>query len=146
MREIHIRSWRGINLILIVSGLLLPWVRVYFDNANVGLEPAPHAGWIFFLSTWLEFINHLSEHKFELFMLPIWLIGISGFLIVLYLVFNLFTAIKGGNHKGNKIISIILICTIVTFLFDIYLGGKPGLGYWLINLGVFSSAVLEWQG
>lgn len=97
MSKINIRSWRVINLLLIGGGLLLPWVRIYFDDVNVGLEPAPHAGWIFFLSTWLEFINNLSKHGFELFMLPIWLIGISGFLIVLYLVFNLFTAIKGGE-------------------------------------------------
>ena len=34
MSKIHIRSWRVINLILIVSGLLLPWIRFDFDNVN----------------------------------------------------------------------------------------------------------------
>ncbi|OGO71666.1 MAG: hypothetical protein A2Z49_09730 [Chloroflexi bacterium RBG_19FT_COMBO_56_12] len=145
MSKIHIRSWRVINLILIVSGLLLPWIRIYFDNVNVGLEPAPPAGWIFFLSMWQDTINDLSGHGFELFLLPFWLTSLSGFLIVLYLVFNLIAAIKGGDHKGNKVISIILIGTIVAFLFLVFESAEPALGYWLTNLGVFSSAVLEWQ-
>jgi len=145
MSKIHIRSWRVINLILIVSGLLLPWIRFDFDNVNVGLEPPPHPGWMFFLAMWQDTINDLSGHGFELLLLPFWLMSFSGFLIVLYLIFNLITAIKGGDHKGNKVISIILIGTIVAILFPVFIGAKPALGYYLTNLGVFSSAGLEWQ-
>ena len=145
MNKIYIRRWRVINLIMIISGLALPWVKIYFDTQYAGYDPAPLAGWRHFLSMWQVIISDLFKYGFDIDLLPLWIISLSAFLIFLYLIFNLFSAIKNGNHKANKVISIILIGTIVTFLFEIYIGGKPALGYWLTNLGVFSSAVLEWQ-
>jgi hypothetical protein len=89
--------------------------------------------------------NELLDHGIELVMVPFWLIPLGGCLLIIYLFFDLYCVIANREHKSHKLISVILVCTAFVFLFLVFSGGKPQLGYWVINLGILSSAVLEWQ-
>jgi hypothetical protein len=53
--------------------------------------------------------------------------------------------IKTKNPKSNKTISIILIGIVIALSLPIFIGGEPLIGFWLINIGLLSSAILEWR-
>jgi hypothetical protein len=142
MNKLLIRSWRVINLILIGLGLVLPWIKFNIDDVGLTIPPA---GWKFIFLMWRGIIIDFYKYGFELEIWPLLIISFFDFLLIIYLIFNFLAVVKIRNHKSNKVISIFLIGTIITSLLIIYIGGKPFLGYYLTNLGIFSSAVLEWR-
>jgi hypothetical protein len=138
------KIWRIINLILTSLGMSMPWFKFYFDMLAPGVNISPPIGWLFLLSNILEVIQHLSLYGFKVVMLPFWLTSIGGISIVVYLVFNVFLLI-GNKNSSHKIFSVSLIGTVIFFSFYMFIGGKPLLGYALMNLGLISSAIFEWQ-
>ena len=130
---------------LIAFGMYMPWVRFDFDIQVISLDTPPLAGWEHFLALWQEVIHRFRETGFELFMLPFWLMASSSILMVLYLIFNLLVLLGNRDHKSIKSISILLLVVVAILSIPVFFGGKPFAGYWLANLGIFSSAILEWQ-
>jgi hypothetical protein len=142
MNNSHIRLWRLTNLITIGLGLALPWINIYFDNFG---PETPPAGWRYFLSAWQGTVNDIYKYGFAIDMWPEWVLSLCALLIVLYMIFDVFSAIKNRDHKGSKLLSVILVGILVIFLLGYFLPIKPYIGYWLINLGILSSAVFEWR-
>lgn len=138
------KKWRILNVVLISLGMSMPWFRFYFDMLAPGLNTPLPIGWLFLLSNLLEVIQHLSQYGFEVLMLPFWLISLGGISIVAYLVFNVFLLI-GNKNSSHKIFSACLIGTIILLSYYMFIGGKPLLGYALVNLGLISSAIFEWK-
>jgi len=145
MNKINPKHWRIINTITTIIGLFMPWMMFYFDMQVVFKNQNPPTGWEFFFSTWRGVIDNILTYGFNLLMLPFWLVSVSGILLVLYLISNALSATKIRKHKKNKVISVILVGIVVVFLSLIFMGGTPFLGFWISNLGVLSSAILEWQ-
>ncbi len=137
------RWWRVINTLLITLGLAGPWLIVYFDN--VGSQETPDAGLIFLGKIWLGVIDYFKTYGFEIDMVPFWLMGLGGILLILYLFFNLFSLITNSEKKVNKAVYIILAGIWLIFLFPLLIPGDHLWGYWLIYSGILSSAILEWQ-
>ena len=138
----HRKFWRIINMALIILGISTPWFKFYFDMQAPELG-SPPIGWVFLLSKVQMVLTDLSENGFEILMLPFWLTSLSGFLIVLYLIFD-FILLFINRDNRNKIFSVTLIGIVASLSFYVFLGGKPLLGYWLVNLGLISSIILEW--
>jgi len=89
---------------------------------------------------WDDFI----VNGFDLRMWPFWLLGFSGVLLILYIILNIIAITKDVNRKGNKLFSFILLGVAGVLLLYALIGDRPLLGYWFMNLGLLSSAILEW--
>src|SRR6185436_12211455 len=109
---------------------------------SIPYQPAP--GWKLILGTWLGVWDDFMVNGLDFRMWPFWLLGFSDVLLILYLIRNLYLIKKDVNHNGNKLLSLMLLGVAGALLFNVLLGDQPLLGYWLINLGLLSSAVLEW--
>ena len=138
MPQINIRSWRIVNTIVLGIGLLTPWIRFELDAYSIPFRSTP--GWQLIWGIWRDIL--ISGIAFD--MWPLWLLGFSGILLILYAMLNLYLITKDVNQKGNKLYSFILLGVAGVLLFHALIGDQPMLGYWFINLGIFSSAILEW--
>jgi hypothetical protein len=138
--QINIRGWRIINTIVFGIGLVTPWILFELDAYSLPATP----GWEFILATWLGVWDDFSVNEFDLRMWPFWLMGFSGVLLILYITLNIYLIAKDVSQKGNKLFSLILLGVAGALLFHVLIGDRPLLGYWLMNLGLLSSAILEW--
>jgi uncharacterized membrane protein (DUF373 family) len=145
MTAINIRQWRVINTIIIVGGLFMPWIVFNFDIQIANQQIDTQSGWNFFFLLLLGIIDDLLMNGFEVRMLPLWVESFLGILLFLYLIFSVLAALKNRKHEKNRVVSIGLVAMVIVFLLPVLIGGTPFLGYWLMNLGILSSAVLEWQ-
>jgi len=145
MNKMIIRWWRVINALLISLGLIGPWIRIYFDIQVVNQDIPAVAGGLILIAMWQSVVNSLITYGFELYMLPFWLMSLGGVLLILYFLFNLFSLIINRDKKSHKTVTIILIGVALVFLFPLTIHGDRLWGYWLINIGIWSSVVLEWQ-
>jgi len=139
------QQWRKLNIILITLGLFLPWIMFYFDVHVAGEKFTPQTGWEFFYYLWWEIIDSILVSEVDIILLLPILIGLCGALIPLYLIYSIAGVLSSRVHKQNKSISIILVLIIVILLFPVIAGGTPFLGFWISNIGVLSSTILEWQ-
>ena len=146
MNKINVRQWRSINTILIATGLSMPWIMFHFDNYQPRIPAqSPPVGWSFFFSLWKVVLSDFMAYRFELPMLLFLAIGFGGVLLVLYLIFNVYCVVQNREQKKNKITSFTLIGLIASLSFLVFFAeATPFLGYWLSNLGILSSAMLEW--
>jgi len=140
MPQVNIRGWRIINTIVFGMGLVIPWILIELDAYSLPATP----GWEFILTTWLGVSDDFSVNGFDLRMWPFWLLGFSGVLLILYMILNIYLITKDVSQKGNKLFSLILLGVAGVLLFHALIGDRPLLGYWLMNLGLLSSAILEW--
>jgi hypothetical protein len=141
----NVRWWRVINICLITLGILTPWIRIHFDIQVVNQIAQATSGWKFLIAMWSDVIQCLITYGFEITLIPLWLLSLSGVLLIIYLLFDIFSLIKTKNPKSNKTISIILIGIVIALSLPIFIGGEPLIGFWLINIGLLSSAILEWR-
>lgn len=138
------KTWRIVNLMLISLGMSIPWFRLYFDILAPGMDIPPPIGWSILFSNLIEIVQHLSLYGFEAVMLPFWLTALGGLTIVAYLILNILLLI-GNKNSSHKIFSVCLIGAVIFLSFYVFIGGKPLLGYVLVNLGLISGAIFEWQ-
>jgi len=142
MPQINIRGWRIINTIVFGIGLATPWIRFELDASSIPIRDTP--GWKFVFVTWLEVWDDFIVNGFDLRMWPFWLLRFSGVLLILYITLNIVVITKDVNRKGNKLFSFILLGVAGVLLLHALIGDRLLLGYWFVNLGLLSSAILEW--
>lgn len=146
MNKINMQQWRIVNMIVIIVGLFMPWMVIYFDIHVAQEMIIPQSGWEFFYYTWWENIDTFLTYGFELFMWSFWLEGFCGVLLILYLIFNALSIVKKRKNNNGRVVSFILVGVVFFLLSLVFSGGKLLPGYWLTNLGILSSAAVEWQG
>jgi hypothetical protein len=81
----------------------------------------------------------------DLDMWPFWLLGFSYVLVLVYIILNIYLLAKGVRSRRNKPLSFMLLGVTGVFLFPVLIGARAMWGYWLINLALLSSAILEWM-
>jgi hypothetical protein len=128
--------------------MLLPWYRVgkfYEFEESIPDFAFFYFQWLFFVTGEMNSaLKRLSWDNDTLFIARDILLGISGSLLFIYLIYNLAILLKKVKSIKSKIlIPTTLIGMIAVFSSKLmYLGPRPG--FWMISLGLLSSAVLEW--
>jgi hypothetical protein len=139
-KENHPIYWFVINLALLVGSMFMTWSDIIiFDPPGF-----PISGWEFIflkLSSSIEEFRDLSFHWFWFLDL---LEGMGGAFIIGYIIFVIIKIVKRKIFAGSKTRSIVLAVIAISLLL-IGLTLKTYLGYWLFIVGIFSSAILEWQ-
>jgi hypothetical protein len=143
MTQINVRNWRVFNTLIFGVAAITPWLRLELDAYSTPLPSTP--GWLFVLGVWSGIWNDLIATGFNLAMLPFWLLGLSQVLVLVYIILNIYLLIKGIRSSRIKNLSFVLVGIFGVFLFPVLVGARPMWGYWLINLALLSSAILEWQ-
>lgn len=138
----NLSFWRISNEIVLGLGLFTPWISFNLDAQSIPPEFTP--GWRFILITLQGLWEDVLINGFDLNMWPFWLLGLSEVLIVFYTIINLYSIIRKQTCRGAKVLSLVLVSISGILIFPAFLG-HPMIGYWLINLGLLSSAVFEWQ-
>jgi hypothetical protein len=139
-------QWRRANTAIMFFAMLIPWY-----NFGCGIEgdscittfsffPEP----LFFITS-LEFTFGMIAYKnFRLeIIIPDVLLAICGFLLFLYLIYNLLVLLtKREEYKSRKLFPITLFIMLVVFSYSLQFFA-PMLGYWLISIALLSSVVFE---
>jgi hypothetical protein len=123
--------------------LITPWIHLDLDAYSI--PPPLIPGWSFILQMWSGVWNDFIAKGFNLDMWPFWLLGFVYVLVLVYIILNIYLIATSVPARRNKTLSFILLGIAGIFLFPVIIGGRPMLGYWLINLALLSSAILEWM-
>jgi hypothetical protein len=107
------RQWRAINTILIVVGMMMPWYYIE-PIEEVANDYSPLAGWESIYNAQVWVIGHF---RFDWHFIPFILMGIGGFFVFLYLIYNFLVIIQRIKNKGLKFIPFILIGVNIVFSF-----------------------------
>jgi hypothetical protein len=145
-KKITLWQWRIINVALIIAGMMMPWF--YIDPMEPYLtDYSPIAGWSEIYGMCVEAIDYIKSFGFEWLIIPVILSGICGILIFFYLIYNLLVIIEKGKIKKLKFAPFAFIGINIMFSIKWLVSDftHPLLGFWVISLGMLSSAVLEWM-
>jgi hypothetical protein len=135
--DARLKMWRVINTALLVAGMSLPWYVLISIEGD--LVPTP-AGWKSACEGVVWALGDIKSFGFDWYTTALILAGVGVVLVFLYLVYNVSAVIKKRNIRC-KFLSFIFIG--VNILFSVRLD-RPVIGFWVISLGLLSSAVLEW--
>lgn len=135
-----LQLFRLLSLIAILYGILSPWFTLGFEYQPV---PVRWSGWE---DIWRSASHgiRLAKDGLDLYSIFAMLEFLSGLFLVFYFVYNIFAITR--IYKGNKKLSIIIICIIAIFMFESQSGiiGTILVGFWIFVLGLVSFAVIEW--
>ena len=133
-------------MVIVVTGILLPWFAVAFEVTPVTFI----RGWGLVYLMVDDVLESLLENRFELSLIPSAIIAAGGVLISLYLIYNLFEIIREERSSMSRVaIPAILIGVNVIFLFPVLflrslMFARLLPGYWWFVVGVLSCVILEW--
>ena len=143
MKVYQVVYWHVINIILIASGLLLPWVYPH-SSFPIG-QQVTLPGWrvIFNFSAGV----FISNFSFTWLDIPILLVGFGGIAILTYIVIITAMVIQ-KRFERSKVTKFMLIVGFFILLYIplVYLtraNWPPLWGYWLTLFGLLSCASFE---
>jgi hypothetical protein len=130
------KAWRIINLILILAGLVMPWVDIGFEVRPVILQ-----GWEIFYKLPISYlIQNEIEVPFVFDLIP----GLCGIFLLYYITFS---TININNFVAkNKFIFTGLVLTVAIFLFLFITfreHAQAFMGLYIFSSGIISATLLE---
>jgi len=158
-RKNWLHRWRVLNTVLIFVSMTMSWyyTSFAFDNFDSNFYSTGNP---FISSFWFEWywlilggIANLADipiSGFGLSEAQSVLAGISGFLLVLYLIYNLLVlSNKIRDYKSQILLPNTLFIMVAMFSLELHpyysdIGKwEPMLGFWFISSGLLSSIIFE---
>ena len=142
--EHKFRYWLIANLVLLSGSLLMPW---FFWGFEPPPDSIPIAGWYFIFTRIINAVIQLSQSGFAWLGVLDFVQGVAGIFVMGYVVFKTLSLAKPKGHKAISLI-LLIVMVVVVFLsrdFENLLFKLLLPGYWLLIVGLLSSAIFEWQ-
>jgi hypothetical protein len=141
-----LRLWRILNTLLIFMAMAMNWYEVFNIDDQIGSYDSLFGPeWPSFIGEGIYSFKSMFIYGVDMRSIQSILLGISEPILVLYPIYNLLVLLnKRKEYKSQVLIPIALIIMIIVFSSELQYVVRPLLGFWVISLGLLSSAVLEW--